>query len=83
MNCSGVDGLNADPSHSKLPVLPFLKWAGGKRWLIQSGIKIVPDDFNYYHEPFVGGGAVFFENAPQQFVIAAVSYTHLTLPTKA
>ena len=30
----------------KRSVVPFLRWAGGKRWLIQSGFKIVPDEFS-------------------------------------
>lgn len=70
MNMPDVDGLILDPSPTKQRILPFLKWAGGKRWLVQSDLKIIPDDFNCYHEPFVGGGAVFFENAPKDFVIA-------------
>jgi DNA adenine methylase len=39
---------------------PFLKWAGGKRQLIEQMKKYFPDSFNNYIEPFVGGGAVFF-----------------------
>lgn len=40
---------------------PFLKWAGGKRGLIGQLFSKFPTDFNNYHEPFLGGGAVFFE----------------------
>jgi DNA adenine methylase len=40
---------------------PFLKWAGGKRGLITQLFAKFPTDFNNYHEPFLGGGAVFFE----------------------
>lgn len=40
---------------------PFLKWAGGKRGLIEQLFQKFPKDFNNYHEPFLGGGAVFFE----------------------
>jgi len=40
---------------------PFVKWAGGKRGLLPELLKRVPKKFNNYFEPFVGGGALFFE----------------------
>lgn len=40
---------------------PFLKWVGGKRALLPEIIKRMPTNFNNYFEPFVGGGALFFE----------------------
>lgn len=42
------------------PVQPFVKWAGGKRQLLPVLLPLVPETFGTYHEPFVGGGAVFF-----------------------
>lgn len=39
---------------------PFVKWAGGKTQLLQYLDKFIPQDFNRYFEPFVGGGAFFF-----------------------
>jgi DNA adenine methylase len=40
---------------------PFVKWAGGKRQLIPELLKYIPKNFDNYFEPFVGGGALFFE----------------------
>ena len=40
---------------------PILKWAGGKRQLLPELRRFVPTDFNGYHEPFVGSGALFFD----------------------
>lgn len=42
-------------------VQPFVKWVGGKRGLLEQIIPLFPKKFNNYFEPFVGGGAVFFE----------------------
>ena len=39
----------------------FLKWAGGKRQLLRKIEEKMPEIFNDYYEPFVGGGTVFFE----------------------
>jgi DNA adenine methylase len=42
------------------PLRPFLKWAGGKTRLLQRILPHVPERFDDYHEPFLGGGAMFF-----------------------
>ncbi len=39
---------------------PFLKWAGGKTQLLGELTARLPSYFLVYHEPFVGGGALFF-----------------------
>ncbi len=40
---------------------PFLRWAGGKNWMIKHLPEIIKSNrFNGYHEPFLGGGSVFF-----------------------
>jgi DNA adenine methylase len=42
-------------------VRPLLKWAGGKRQLLQALNGFYPDRFERYVEPFFGSGAVFFD----------------------
>lgn len=48
---------------------PFVKWAGGKRQIIDKLKKYVPEEFNTYYEPLIGGGALLFELAPKNAVI--------------
>ena len=57
--------INAKPK-------PFVKWVGGKRQLLKQFRELglyPPEAFNpitnTYHEPFVGGGAVFFDLLPK------------------
>ncbi len=38
---------------------PFVKWAGGKKKLLPAYDTLLPSHFETYHEPFLGGGAVF------------------------
>ena len=46
---------------------PLLKWAGGKRSLLSEITRLFPSDHRErrYHEPFFGGGAVFFHLKPR------------------
>ncbi len=43
---------------------PFVKWAGGKRQLLTAILRHVPPTYRTYHEPFLGGGALFFALSP-------------------
>ena len=49
------------------PPRPFLKWVGGKRQLLPELLRAVESagSFRHYHEPFLGGGALFFSLARQ------------------
>jgi DNA adenine methylase len=42
-----------------------LKWAGGKGRLLTELLSRIPPTFKAYHEPFIGGGALFFALAGQ------------------
>ena len=46
--------------NNSVKIHPFLKWAGGKRWLVGKHPDAFPTKFNRYIEPFVGSGAVYF-----------------------
>jgi DNA adenine methylase len=52
------------------PIAPFLRWAGGKRWLTQNYDNLFPSAFNDYYEPFLGGGAVFFHIRPKSGILS-------------
>jgi DNA adenine methylase len=54
--------------------LSFVKWAGGKRQLLDQLIKYVPKDIEDYCEPFVGGGALFFKLRPRHAVLNDLNY---------
>lgn len=54
-------------SNSK--VAPFVKWAGGKRQLLPQIKERMPEKYNNYIEPFVGGGAVVFGLLPENALI--------------
>lgn len=50
-------------------VSPILKWVGGKRQLLDEIMPLIRKNCTLYVEPFVGGGAVFFELQPQKAII--------------
>lgn len=49
---------------------PFLKWVGGKGQILDSLLCLVPDFAGTYHEPFLGGGALYFALRPRRAVLA-------------
>lgn len=48
---------------------PVLKWAGGKTQLLDPITSRMPQKYNKYYEPFIGGGAVWLAVTPEQAVI--------------
>jgi DNA adenine methylase len=59
------------PRAIQLPELqPFLRWPGGKRFLVSYLMDHVPSSFGRYFEPFLGGGALFFALRPERSVLS-------------
>lgn len=54
-------------------IIPFLKWAGGKRWLVSRHSELIQNNFNRYIEPFLGSGAMYFHLAPQSAILSDVN----------
>ena len=54
---------------SNSSIAPFVKWAGGKRQLLTQIKERMPEKYNNYFEPFVGGGAVTFALLPENALI--------------
>lgn len=51
---------------SKQKPHPFLKWAGGKGRMLSHILERLPQKWNRFYEPFIGGGSVYFELARQK-----------------
>lgn len=60
----------ADAEADRRRARPFLKWAGGKRELLPEIRRRLPATFATLHEPFVGGGALFFALGPRAAVLS-------------
>jgi DNA adenine methylase len=50
-------------------ISPVVKWVGGKRQLLPVIKKNLPKKYNYYCEPFLGGGAVLFNIQPRKAIV--------------
>jgi len=55
---------------SSFEALPFLKWAGGKTQLIPFLERYIPQNYSRYIEPFLGGGALFFNLLPKNSILS-------------
>ncbi|WKF71256.1 DNA adenine methylase [Pediococcus pentosaceus] len=65
----GVSTREIEEALKKGPVNPFIKWVGGKRQLLPELLKYMPQNFETYYEPFIGGGALFLRVAPERAII--------------
>jgi len=64
------DAPHSSPiSATDTKVIPFLKWAGGKRWLASDLVKKIGQPVGRYIEPFLGGGAIFFTLRPKSALL--------------
>jgi DNA adenine methylase len=52
---------------------PFLKWVGGKKSILTLLMDRMPSEYSRYIEPFIGGGALYFELSPPIAVISDVN----------
>jgi len=52
---------------------PFVKWAGGKRQLVNLLIENSPATYNTFIEPFIGGGALLLNLMPHKAIIADIN----------
>lgn len=53
---------------------PFLKWAGGKRWLVEKRLCPIPEGFNRFCEPFIGSGAMLFHLEPETAIVNDINH---------
>lgn len=61
---------------------PFIKWVGGKTKLLPTLLAHLPETYVHYHEPFLGGGALFFALEPLTAILSDVN-PHLINAYKA
>src|SRR5689334_16153335 len=60
-------------------ISPIIKWAGGKESELKYILPNLPDRFERYFEPFVGGGAVYFSIKANELLVNDKSTELVTL----
>jgi DNA adenine methylase len=66
------------PAISTAIARPFLKWVGGKRSILGELSARLPQTYDTYREPFLGGGALFFGIRPPKAYLSDLNF-HLVL----
>ncbi|WP_196602152.1 DNA adenine methylase [Pectinatus frisingensis] len=62
-----------------LLISPIVKWVGGKRQLLTEIMPFINKNCSTYVEPFIGGGAVFFELQPKKAIVNDFNYELINL----
>lgn len=57
----------------KLKISPFVKWAGGKKQLLDRLEERMPETYGRYYEPFIGGGALLLDVQPKNAIVNDVN----------
>jgi DNA adenine methylase len=57
---SPISSTTISPTVSSI-ISPFFQWVGGKRKIVDKLLERIPSGLNNYYEPFLGGGALFFQ----------------------
>jgi DNA adenine methylase len=58
---------------------PIIKWSGGKSQEIKNFKEFYPKNYNFFIEPFLGGGAVYFDLENKQNIINDISFELISL----
>ena len=56
----------------------FLTWAGGKNWFVRYQNHRLPNQYNRYIDPFLGGGSVFFYMEPELAILSDINNELIT-----
>lgn len=64
---------------AKAALSPFLKWPGGKRWLVSAHPEIFPRSYGTYIEPFLGAASVYFYLQPAKAILGDLNSDLITV----
>jgi DNA adenine methylase len=66
-----VDSASGNGLNESTDAKPFLRWAGGKRYLLNRLLEYCPQKVEgTYYEPFLGAGSLFFALKPGEAMLA-------------
>jgi DNA adenine methylase len=78
-----IDNYIVDVKSTNTKVYPFLRWVGGKRQLLDSIKKLVPNTIDHFYDLFVGAGSVFMNMKFNSCTISDINqeliYTYIAI----